>query len=329
MAKKIKNKNNQVVVYQAKNGAIELKKDASKDTIWATQAQMADIFNVNTQAITKHIKNIYKEGELSKLATCSKMEHVQSEGNRLISRSVLIYNLDTIISVGYRISSKTGTKFRQWATKTLREHIVKGYTVNPSRIKQNYDEFLLAVDKVKALLPAGMKADTGTILELIKAFADTWLSLSAYDKGIFEIGVTTKKKVAFAAYDLISGINEFKAEFIKKSDAIDLFANERSAGAIEGIVGNVMQSFGGQELYPSVEEKAAHLLYFMVKNHPFSDGNKRCGAFSFVWFLRRTGVLNISRITPPALTALTLLIAESDPKEKDKMTGLVVQLLKK
>jgi len=318
-----------LIIYQGPSGALELKADAKKETIWATQAQMAAIFGVNAQAITKHLKNIYKEGELSEKATCSKMEQVQREGDRIISRSVNVYNLDAIISVGYRISSKIGTKFRQWATKTLREHIVKGYTINPSRIKLNYDEFLSAVDKVKALLPAGMKADTGSILELVKVFADTWLSLSAYDKGVFETGKPTKKKVAFAAQDLENGISEFKIELMKKSEATDLFAHERSAGAIEGIVGNVMQSFGGKELYPSVEEKAAHLLYFVVKNHPFTDGNKRCGAFSFVWFLKRTGVLDISRLSPPALTALTLLIAESNPKEKDKMTGLVVQLLKK
>jgi len=323
MTKKIKKQNNQVAIYQTKNGAIELKTDIYKETIWATQAQIVELFNVDQSVVSRHVNNIFKDGEIDQKSNMQKMHIANSD------KPVILYSLDVVLAVGYRTNSGRAIEFRKWATKTLREHIVKGYTINPSRIKHNYDKFLLAVDKVKALLPAGMKADTGSILELVKAFADTWLSLSAYDKGIFETGKTTKKKIAFVARDLINGIHEFKTELVRKSDATDLFANERSAGAIEGIVGNVMQSFGGNELYPSVEEKAAHLLYFMVKDHPFSDGNKRCGAFSFVWFLKRTGVLDISRLSPPALTALTLLIAASNPKEKDKMTGLVVQLLKK
>lgn len=319
----------EIIIYQSPKGAIELRGEAGKHTIWATQAQMAGIFGVNSQAITKHLKNVYKEGELEKHTTCSKMEQVQREGGRTITRSVNFYNLDAIISVGYRISSKTGTKFRQWATKILREHITKGYTINPSRIKKNYDEFLSAVDKVKSLLPASIKPDTESILELIKVFADTWLSLDAYDKGTFEKGKATKKKIALTAYSLTAAINQFKSELLKKSEATDIFAKERSAGSIEGIIGNVMQSFGGKDLYPSLEEKAANLLYFMVKNHPFVDGNKRSGAFSFIWFLKRSGLLDSTRLTPAALTALTLLIAESNPKEKDKMTGLVVMLLRK
>jgi len=324
--KKIKK---EIVIYQTVSGAIKLKGDAVKQTIWATQAQMAVIFDVNSQAITKHLKNIYKENELKKYSTCSRMEQVQKEGGRIISRSVLIYNLDAIISVGYRISSKKGTKFRRWATKVLREHIIKGYTINPSRIKNNYNEFLSAIDKVKFLLPENIKPDTGSILELIKVFAETWFSLSAYDKEIFGKERITKKQIGLTASELFLAIAEFKAELFNKSEATDIFAQERSVGSIEGIVGNIMQSFGDKDVYFGVEEKAAHLLYFMVKNHPFIDGNKRCGAFSFIWFLRRNGLLNISRLTPAALTALTLLIAESNPKEKDKMTGLVSMLLRK
>ncbi|MFA6106890.1 MAG: RhuM family protein [Patescibacteria group bacterium] len=206
--KKLKN---EIIIYQSSKGAIELRGDIDKQTIWATQAQMADVFGVNSQAITKHLKNIYKEGELEEHPTCSKMEQVQKEGGRIITRSVNFYNLDAFISVGYRISSKTGTKFRKWATKVLREHITKGYTINPSRIKKNYDEFLSAVEKVKSLLPAGMKPDTESILELIKAFADTWLSLDAYDKGIFEKGKTAKKKITLTAHDLTDAIAELKS----------------------------------------------------------------------------------------------------------------------
>lgn len=319
----------EIIIYQTSKGAIELRGDVKKETIWATQAQMASIFGVNPQAVSKHLKNIYKENELEEHATCSKKEQVQKEGSRMISRSISTYNLDAIISVGYRISSKTGTKFRQWATRILSEHITKGYTINPSRVKKNYDEFLSAVEKVKALLPASIKPDTESILELIKVFADTWFSLDAYDKQVFGKGKVTRKKISLRADELDGAIADFKTELLKKSEATGIFAKERSAGSIEGIIGNVMQSFGGKDVYPGIEEKAAHLLYFMVKNHPFVDGNKRCGAFSFVWFLKRSGLLDVSRLTPAALTALTLLIAESNPKDKDKMTGLVVMLMKK
>ncbi|MFA6393417.1 MAG: RhuM family protein [Patescibacteria group bacterium] len=244
-------------------------------------------------------------------------------------KPVSFYSLDMILAVGYRANSSRAIEFRQWATKVLREHITKGYTINPSRVKKNYDEFLSAVEKVKSLLPANIKPDTENILELIKIFADTWLSLNAYDKGEFKKGKTTKKRITLTANNLTAAINQFKLELLKKSEATEIFAQERSAGSIEAILGNVMQSFGGKDLYPGLEEKAAHLLYFMVKNHPFVDGNKRSGAFSFVWFLKQSGILNYARLTPAALTALTLLIAESNPKEKAKMSGLVVMLLKK
>lgn len=322
-----KNQVKNFVIYQAKSGAIALQGDFTKQTIWATQAQMAKVFGVNSQAVTKHLKNIYHEGELSRKATCSKMEQVQVEGGRSVVRSVDIYNLDAVISVGYRISSTTGTKFRQWATQTLRTHIVEGYTINKARIAQNYDSFMKAVEQVRALLPAGSQIDTASVLELIKLFAGTWFSLHAYDTGSLAGGKPTKKKVTLTARELAVAIAELKAVLQKKGEASSLFAAERTAGALEGIIGNVMQSFGGKEVYPSVQAKAAHLLYFMVKNHPFTDGNKRSGAFAFVWFLRRAGALNSRRLTPEALTALTLLIAESNPKDKDKMTGLVAMLI--
>lgn len=320
---------NEIVIYQAKSGAIELRRDSEKSTIWATQAQMAKVFGVNPQAITKHLKNIYREGELFQKATCSKMEQVQMEGGRTINRSVDIYNLDAIISVGYRIGSKTGTKFRQWATKTLRAHIVDGYTINRSRIAKNYEAFLKAVEGVKMLLPEGEKVDTKSVLELIKLFADTWISLDAYDKSSLPKAGATKKQIKVTAQDLKKVLTDLKNNLVSKNEASDLFGNEAQKDTVAGIVGNVFQSFGGKDFYPSVEEKAAHLLYFMVKNHPFTDGNKRSGAFSFVWFLRKAGILNTARLSSEALTALTLLVAESNPKDKDKMIGLILLLLKK
>jgi len=299
------------------------------DNIWLTLNQIAGLFERDKSVISRHLKSVYGEGELTEKATVAKNATVQIEGDRKIERVIEYYNLDAVISVGYRVNSKRATQFRIWATRVLREHITKGYTINPSTIKNNYQEFLAAVDKVKALLPAGMKPDAESILELIKVFADTWLSLDAYDKENYQTTKITKKKITLTAHDLLVAIAELKKSLIKKGEATEIFASERNRGSIEGVIGNVMQSFGGKDVYLSVEEKAAHLLYFMIKNHPFIDGNKRSGAFAFVWFLQRNKLLNISRLSPVALTALTLLIAESNPKDKDKMTGLVVMLLKK
>lgn len=322
----MKNIKKDIVIYQTSGGAIELRGDVKKETIWASLDQIANVFGRDKSVISRHIKNIFKAGELDKKSVVAFFATTASDGKVY---NVEYFNLDMILSVGYRVNSKQATNFRQWATKVLREHITMGYTINPARVKKNYNEFLSAVEKVKSLLPANLKPDTESILELVKVFADTWFSLDSYDKEVFGKGKTTKKKISLKAEELFSAILEFKSELLKKSEATDIFALERSAGYVEGIIGNVMQSFGGKELYLSLEEKAAHLLYFMVKNHPFVDGNKRCGAFSFVWFLKKSGGLDVAKITPAALTALTLLIAESNPKEKDRMTSLVAMILRK
>jgi len=328
MKKVLKRKTN-MVVYQARNGAIELRGDVDNETIWATQAEIARIFEVNPQAITKHIQNIYKESELSAKATCSKLEQVREEGERMVKRILDIYNLDVLIAIGYRINSVVGTRFRQWAIKTLKRHITKGYTINPTVVKKNYGEFQKAVENIRHLLPSGASFDNASVVELISAFADTWLSLEAYDEEKLPEKGVTKKSVVLTAEKLSEALMEFKKELTAKGEATDLFGMERHKESVAGIVGNVMQSFGGTPVYATVEEKAAHLLYFMVKNHPFTDGNKRSGAYSFVWFLKKAGILNIAKMTPPALTALTLLIAESNPQHKEKMIRLVLQLLKK
>jgi len=311
MAKKSKS-NNQIVVYQAKSGALALRKDIQKATIWATQAEMAKIFDVTPQNITRHLRNIFKDGELDARSTCKEYLQVQKEGGREIKRKVIVYNIDAMIAVGYRINSVVGTKFRQWATKTLRQYIVDG---------------LEAVERVKRLLPAGTPVDTQSVLELVNAFADTWLSLDAYDKGKLAAKGVTKKRVALTAEKLKKNLAKFKAALAEKGEASEHFGVERNAETVEGIVGNVMQSFAGKELYETAEEKAAHLLYFMVKNHPFVDGNKRSGAYAFVWFLRQASILHSDRLTPPALTALTLLVAESDPKDKEKLVALIILLV--
>lgn len=317
-----------MVIFQTKSGALELRGDIEEETLWATQAQVAQAFDVDVRTVNEHIKNIYKNEELTERATIRKFRIVQVEGKRSIERELNHYNLDMVLSVGYRVNSKKATAFRQWATKTLREHITKGYTINRKRVAQNYDAFMKAVSDVQVLLPEHIVLDPKAVLELIKEFASTWVSLDAYDKEALELKGVTKKRVTLVSADLYTAILELKDALMQKGEATDMFATERREGNVEGIVGNVMQSFGGKAVYPTAEEKAAHLLYFMVKNHPFTDGNKRSGAFAFVWFLRKVGVRGAKNINPAALTALTLLIAESDPQKKEQMVALVTQMLR-
>ncbi|MES3031820.1 MAG: virulence protein RhuM/Fic/DOC family protein [Patescibacteria group bacterium] len=314
-----------IVIYQAKSGAIELRGDFSHETVWATQADIAKVFGVTIPTINEHLTNIFKTQELSKNSVIRKFRITASDGKTYDTQ---FYNLDTIVSVGYRVNSKTATLFRQWATKTLREHITKGYTINKKQISKNYDAFMKSVTDLQTLLPEHIALDPKSVLELIKEFASTWMSLDAYDKETLTIIGSTKKAIRLSGLELSLAISNLRSELIKKGEATDIFAQERNQESIEGIVGNVMQSFGGADVYKTAEEKAAHLLYFMVKNHPFIDGNKRSGAFAFIWFLQKTKVKTMRNINPGALTALTLLVAESNPAKKDQMVALITQLLK-
>lgn len=316
---------NDVVIYQAKNGAIELRGDFEHENIWATLDQVATVFGRDKSVISRHFKNIFKEGELQRNSVVAKNATTASDGKIY---QVEYYGLDAIISVGYRVNSATATQFRQWATRVLREHITKGYTINRQQIGRNYDAFMKAVGDIQQLLPEHITLDPKMVLELIKEFASTWISLDAYDKESLRSIGTSKKTVKLASEELFEAIGDLRNELIKKGEATDIFAQEKSQGNVAGIVGNVMQSFSGKALYATVEEKAAHLLYFMVKNHPFIDGNKRSGAFAFIWFLRKIKVKGGRNINPATLTALTLLIAESNPKKKDQMVALVTQLLR-
>jgi hypothetical protein len=264
----------EVIIYQNKEGSISFRGDFEKETIWATQAQIAVAFSVDIRTVNEHLRNIYKTNELEEKATIRNFRIVQKEGVRTVSREVLHYNLDAIISVGYRVNSKTATQFRQWATKTLRQHIVRGFTINSERIGQNYAAFMKAVQQVQAVLPAGEVMDGKEVLELVKLFADTWFSLDAYDKELLTPTKVSKKKVQLTAKELVDSLTVLKRELLKKGEATENFAQPRTAQGLEGIVGNVMQSFGGQAVYPTVESKAAHLLYFIIKNHPFVDGSK-------------------------------------------------------
>ena len=318
-----KKTNKNIAIYQSKDGAIKLRADSEKETVWATQSQIAEIFEVDRSVITKHIGNLLKNSEIDEKSNVQKMHIANSD------KPVAVYSLDVILAIGYRTNSKRAIEFRQWATKTLHNYIVNGFAINKNRITKNYEQFLSVVDDIKKLLPNGTSVDPKDAIELISLFADTWLSLDAYDRDSLPKGKLTKKKVELTAEKITANLVELKKELIRKSEATDIFGIEKNKGSVAGIIGNVMQSFGGKELYGSAEEKAAHLLYFMVKNHPFTDGNKRSGAFTFVWFLKQANILDVSRLTPSALTALTILVASSNPNEKYKVISLILNLISK
>src|SRR3989339_1179400 len=256
--------NKQIAIYQAPSGAVEVRLDADKETIFLTQQQVGKLFNVQKAAISKHIKNIFDTGELTKDSTVSILETVQSEGTRKISRKMEYYNLDLILSIGYRVNSVNATKFRQWATKTLHSHIVDGYTINKKRLAKNYTAFLKAVEQVRTLLPSGGTVGATDALELIKMFANTWFSLDAYDKENLPKTGTTKKEFQLNAQELMNAITDLKNGLMQSGQASELFGAERTHQSMHGILGNVLQSFDGKDLYPTIEEKSAHLLYFTV-----------------------------------------------------------------
>jgi prophage maintenance system killer protein/prophage antirepressor-like protein len=313
----------EVILYQNKSGAIEFRGDFQNETIWASQAQIVSLFGVDQSVVSRHVKNVFKDKEIDEKSNMQKMHIANSD------KPVILYSLDVILAVGYRTNSKIAIEFRKWATKTLREHLIKGFTLNRKQISKNYDVFMKAIESVKKLLPQENLIKNEDVLELIKMFASTWLSLDSYDKETLPTKGATKKQVKITAENIEEALQELKKELIHKKEATDLFGQEREKGSVSGIVGNIFQSFAGNDLYLTVEQKAAHLLYFVVKNHPFVDGNKRSGAFAFVWFLQRTKILNTQKMTPEALTALTLLVAESNPNDKEKIIGLILLILGK
>ena len=327
MSEKNLKQNKKLVIYQGKNGEIKFRGNFNNDNIiLGNLNQIATLFDRDKSVISRHIKNIFKTKELNKNSVVAKIATTALDGK---TYQVDYYNLDMILSVGYRVDSKVAVKFRKWTTKLLKQHITKGYTINKKIIGKNYNEFMKAVEGVQKLLPKDSIVSPKDILELVKAFAGTWLSLESYDESNFPKKGFTKKKLRIEADELYLAVAGFKKELINEKQATDLFAQEKKSKNLEGILGNVMQKAFGKEMYPSVEQKAAYLLYFVVKNHPFNDGNKRTGAFVFIWFLRKAGIQFQNKITPEALTAITLLVATSKPKEKDQIVGLVLLLLKK
>jgi prophage maintenance system killer protein len=316
--------NKKLAVYQADNGSIELNLDVNNETIWASLKDISQLFGADKSGISRHIKNIFSEKELDEKSTVAFFATVQTEGSREVTRNIECYNLDMIISIGYRVNSKKATLFRQWASKTLKQHITQGYTINLKRIEKNYAKFIQAVENVKQLTKNKISNDA--ILELIQTFAHTWFSLASFDEDKLPKQGSTQTEVKLQAEDLYECVTKFKQNLTTKKQATSLFAQEKQQDALAGIFGNVMQSVFGEPGYPSIEEKAAHLLYFIVKNHPFNDGNKRTGAFVFIWFLQQSSV-EFRGINPQTLSTLTLFIAQSDSKEKDKIIGLILLLL--
>ncbi len=315
------NDEDKLAIFQNKNGAIDLKIDASAETIWATQAQMAELFQVDRSRITRHINNVLKDGEIDTKSNVRKTHIAKSD------RPVSLYSLDMILAVGYRTNSSVAIKFRKWATKTLKAYIADGYAINPSRIEHNKSQFLKALDDMKLLASDVPTVGSSEAVDLAAQFARTWFSLDAYDKADLPSSGGIKRAVELGAHDLEAAIQDLRRQLINNNEATELFAQPKHKDGLQALFGNVFQSFAGEDVYPTLEEKAAHLLYFVVKNHVFNDGNKRSGAFAFVWFLKEVGLLNTAEISPQALTAITLLVAESDPKQKDKMIGLILLLL--
>lgn len=321
----------EVIIYKTPKGP-ELEVQLEKETVWLDAHQMAQIFDIDRTGVVRHIANIYKTGELDKKSTCAKIAQVAKDGK---IREMDVYNLDMIISVGYRVNSKRATEFRIWATSVLRDHIVKGVTVNQKRLRElkgdqlkEFEKTLGLIEKAKAKALSGDEA-VG-LLDIITNYANSWLLLQKYDEGMLEVGRTTKGRYILEYDDAVKAISELKNDLINKKEAGNLFGLERE-DMIKGILAGINQSFGGKEIYPSIEEKAAHLLYFIIKDHPFSDGNKRIGSFLFIVFLMRNNYLynkkGEKKINDNALVALALMIAESNPKDKDIMVKLVVNFL--
>ncbi|MBS1174654.1 MAG: death-on-curing family protein [Burkholderiaceae bacterium] len=326
------NINSDLMIYQTDSGALEVRFDGKHDTVWLSQAQMAELFESSTDNISLHLKNIYLEQELSEQATTEDYSVVRQEGTRQVKRNLKHYNLDAIISVGYRVSSKRAVLFRQWATRTLREHLTQGFTVNQARLAQNVKAFEAALALVqKAAASSELSSDMGRgLVDVLARYAQTFLLLQQYDDGLLDEPAAQSGGVLASLDDVRASLSRLKADLIRRGEATELFALERGDG-LAALLGNLEQSVFGSAAYPSVESKAAHLLYFVVKNHPFTDGNKRSGAFLFVDFLNQNRRLlsadGVPIINDVGLAALTLLIAESAAEQKEVMIKLVMNML--
>lgn len=321
-----------ITIYQSESGTVEVRLDKTHETVWLSQRQMAEVFDTSSENVLMHLKNIFKEGELAEAATAKDFLAVQTEGKRQVKRSIKHYNLDAIISVGYRVNSKRAVGFRQWATQILREHLTQGYTLNRQRLEANARELEAALLLVKkAALSPQLLADTGRgLVDIVSRYAQTFLLLQRYDEGLLTEPPQQSGGRLPTVQEARQSLAQLKRDLMQKGEATDLFAKERGDG-LAALLGNLDQSVFGEPAYPSVESKAAHLLYFVIKNHSFADGNKRSGAFLFVDFLHRNGRLfdaaGVPVINDIGLAALALLVAESDPAHKDTLIRLVMNML--
>lgn len=323
-----------IEIYQLENGSSEVQVKIENDTVWLSQKQMAQLFDKDSDTISLHIKNIYYSGELDETSTTEESSVVQQEGKRKVKRRIKLYNLDAIISVGYRVNSKRGIQFRIWANKILKEYLVKGFSINQKRLVQQNEQLKELQETVKILGNVlGHKSlsndESIGLLEIISDYAYALDILDQYDYQRLGIRDTSgKERYQLLYYEAIEQILIAK----KVYGSSDLFGHEKDQ-SFQSSIGTIYQTFDGEELYPSVEEKAANLLYLVTKNHSFSDGNKRIAAFLFLYFLERNGILfdegGNKRIADNALVALTLMIAVSNPEEKDTMTKVVVNLINK
>ena len=323
----MKTKHGEIVIYQAEDGKTSLEVQLQDETVWLSQAQLVELFDKTKQNISLHIRNIFKERELTEDSVVKEYLTAAADGKKYKTK---YYNLDVVISIGYRIKSIRGTQFRIWATTVLRDHLIKGYTVNEKRLAE---KGLYEMEQTIALLTKTLArhealSDEGkAVLEVVSRYAKSWSLLLKYDEDRLELPKDRHPLRKSLDYEKAKkALTALKSELLERQEAGDLFAQERDQH-LQGILGNLDQTFDGQDLYPSIEEKAAHLLYFVIKDHPFSDGNKRIGSFLFLIFLRENNLLEQSGINANALVALALLIAESDPKQKDLMVRLIINLL--
>ena len=320
----------ELVIYQSDDGS-EVSVRLEGNTIWLTQRQLSDILGTSTDNIGLHLKNVYSSGELMEAATTEDFSVVQQEGQRSVSRKTKHYNLDAIISVGYRVNSKRGTQFRQWATGVLRDHLMQGWTLDRARFEHNAAELEAALALVrKTAQSPDLIADTGRgLVEIVSRYTKTFLLLQRYDEGLLTDPNGTVGGVMPSLDEVRQSIADLKADLMSRGEASDLFGLERD-DALVALLGNLDQSVFGEPAYPTIESKAAHLLYFVIKNHPLADGNKRTGAFLFVDFLNRNNALMRDGqpvINDIGLAALALLVAESAPTQKDTMIRLIENML--
>lgn len=305
-----------------------------KETVWLSQKQIAKLFGKGVPAINEHIKNIYREGELNQKSTIRKFRIVHIEGKRRVKREIDLYNLDMILSVGYRVNSKHATQFRIWATKTLKEHLIKGYTINEKRLLHAQNRLRDLQETISFLKEKSchklLKGQTKEILDLLANYSKALFLLEQYDKNKLTAPKGEKAEFIFTYEHTKEVIKEIKSELMGKKEASDFFGQETSH-KLESVIKNLYQTFEKRELYRNIEEKAAHLLYLIIKDHPFTDGNKRIGSFLFVYFLDKNNYLykngGEKKVNDNALAALALLVAVSDPKEKEIMIKLIMNLI--